>query len=117
MAKGKEVEIVLLNVQPTYHTPNVRRFVSQHQIHEIQEEMGHAALEEVLAAITTSSIPVSTKIRTGATGAEIIAEAKEMGAAAIVMGFRGMGAIKGTVLGSVSYSVLHDAPCPVTIVP
>ena len=117
MTEGKEAEMILLNVQPTYNTPNVRRFVSQQQIQEFQEEMGKEVFEAALAEINTSSISIRTKIRTGSPGAEIIAEAKDTGATSIVMGFRGLGAIKRTVLGSVSYNVLHDAPCPVTIVP
>ncbi|MCK7482230.1 MAG: universal stress protein [Candidatus Moduliflexus flocculans] len=34
----------------------------------------------------------------------------------IVMGSRGMGALKGMVLGSVSTKVFHYAPCPVMVV-
>lgn len=40
-----------------------------------------------------------------------------IGARLIVMGSRGLNAVLGSVLGSVSMGVLHKAPCPVTIVP
>lgn len=42
--------------------------------------------------------------------------AKENAIDQIIMGTRGLGSIKGLVLGSVSHKVLHLAPCPVTLV-
>ena len=48
-------------------------------------------------------------------GETIIAEAKENDASLIVMGTRGLGNIRRTILGSVSDFVLHHAHCPVTI--
>ncbi|MFD2444337.1 universal stress protein [Bacillus sp. CGMCC 1.16607] len=117
--EGKETEIILLNIQPSYNTPNVKRFVSQEQIRGYQQELSQEVLEKSLAVTETKSpnVSISTKVRIGIPGIEICVEAKESQVACIVMGSRGLGAIKRTVLGSVSYSVLHDAPCPVTIVP
>ncbi|MEH7235548.1 universal stress protein [Bacillus sp. JJ1562] len=110
-------EIILLNVQPSYNTPNIKRFVKQEQIRAYQSEESKVAFEKALAETKNFSIPVETKLRTGDPGIEICAEARENQATQIIMGYRGLGAIKGTVLGSVSYKVLHEAPCPVTVVP
>jgi nucleotide-binding universal stress UspA family protein len=38
-------------------------------------------------------------------------------ASMIVVGRRGLGAISGSALGSVSRQVVHHAPCPVVVVP
>ena len=117
MAKGMQSEIVLLNVQPCYNTPNVKRFFSKDQIRELQEEMGEEALQSALQAISESEIPFSKKIRIGVPVEKICAEAKELNATCIVMGSRGLGPMQRTLLGSVSYNVLHEALRPVVIVP
>jgi len=49
-------------------------------------------------------------------GALICKAAKDNGVQSIIMGTRGMGAIKRTFIGSVSEYVIHHATCPVTIV-
>ena len=51
----------------------------------------------------------------GKSGEAIIAAAKEEGAGLIVMGSRGMGKIRRTLIGSVSDYVLHHAHAPVVI--
>lgn len=118
MANGQDTEIVLLNVQHTFNTPNVKRFVSTQQIREYQDELSKEAFEKILSdANIADDVKISKKVRIGDAGTEICKEANERNATVIVMGCRGIGAIKSAVLGSVSYSVVHHAPCPVTIVP
>lgn len=50
-----------------------------------------------------------------APASDILNHAKEIGADLVVMGSRGLGAIRG-VLGSVSYAVLRESPIPVLVV-
>jgi len=52
----------------------------------------------------------------GAVDEEVIGLAEELGAALIVMGSRGLGAMRRTLMGSVSDSMLKHAHCPVLIV-
>ena len=52
----------------------------------------------------------------GRPGEAIVQMAQDEKADFIVMGTRGMGKIRRTILGSVSDFVLHHAHCPVTIV-
>lgn len=49
--------------------------------------------------------------------ASILEVANREGCREIVMGSRGLGLIKGVVLGSVAYRVVHLSPVPVTVVP
>jgi nucleotide-binding universal stress UspA family protein len=55
------------------------------------------------------------KLDHGDPGPLIVAKAKECGASAIVMGSRGQGKIRRTVLGSVSDYILHHSDVPVLI--
>ena len=117
LGKGIDAEIVLVNVQPNYgFAPNVKKFFSAEEIKEYQQQTGRDVLAPALERLRDASIKYSTSIRSGIPAVEICNEAKERGASGIFMGSRGLGPIRGAILGSVSYGVLHNAPCPVTIV-
>lgn len=117
LAEGKNQEIILLNVQPSYNTPNVQRFVSDEQIRSVQEESSKEILDHTLEITNSFTVPVHTIVRIGDPGKEICAEAEESSVDSIVMGYRGLGAFKRAIMGSVATHVLHETPCPVTIVP
>ncbi|QIN80378.1 universal stress protein [Rubrobacter marinus] len=55
-------------------------------------------------------------LRLGRPAEEIINLAEEVGAGVVVVGSRGLGALRRAVLGSVSESVVRYAPCPVFVV-
>lgn len=57
------------------------------------------------------------KLISGKPGEAIIEALKECGADVVVMGSRGLGAIRRTFVGSVSDYVLHHSPVPVIICP
>ncbi|WP_134703596.1 universal stress protein [Ammoniphilus sp. YIM 78166] len=119
MARVFQDEIILLNVQPTFETMNTRRFFSKEEIASYRNEIAEEAMEEAVGVVEESGINYIKTIRAGVPKLEICNEVKERTGMvrAIVMGSRGKGPIVGTVIGSVSYGVLHEAPCPVTVVP
>ncbi len=117
-------KLTLLNVQPTYHTLHVKMFFSEDTIHSFQQQQGREVLESAEELLQRRGVPFEAKIRAGNPIEEICAEAggennicNEKGIRYIVMGFRGMNPLFGGILGSVSYGVLHHAPCPVHLVP
>jgi len=53
----------------------------------------------------------------GVPGAAIVEACEEAGADLLVAGSRGYGPLKRVLLGSVSTQLMHQAPCPVLVVP
>ncbi len=127
IAKAFDEKVVLLNVQPTYETPHTKQFFSKTQIQEYQAQMADEALQTGVEIVKQSGVGFFSKMRVGDPREQICAEArgdseagavcKEEGMRMIVMGSRGLNALLGSMLGSVSTGVLHNTPCPVTIVP
>lgn len=73
-------------------------------------------LTETLAAISPTSVEIKTEIEWGIPSTIIISKARDGICDLIVMGSRGLGAVSGLLLGSVSDRVAKVAPCPVMIV-
>ena len=67
------------------------------------EAMLRAAVERI-----PEDIPVTTIVRRGKAGREIVAQTEEVDYDAVLLGARGLGKL-GTMLGSVSNHVLHHA--------
>lgn len=127
MAKALDDSIILLNVQPTFETIHTKMFFNKSQIQEYQQELYQEVIAPAVELLQAEGIKFETKLRIGdaktqvsleAAGGRIDADAcSAEGVRMIIMGSRGMNAVVGGVLGSVSYGVLHQAPCPVMVVP
>jgi len=113
---GMPLHVHLLNVQPRIVSGNVRRFVSQAQISAYQRQEGEAALRIARRRLDGAGIKYACDIRLGAHAETIAQLADEHRCTRIVMGTRGLGAVSGLVLGSVTYGVVHLAAMPVTLV-
>jgi nucleotide-binding universal stress UspA family protein len=117
LVEGKEAEFIVLNVQLSLNTPNVKRFFSQEEVRAYQEVLSKEVLDHTLEVTNEFAIPVRTVVRIGDPGEEILVEAQESSVDYIVMGYRGLGPVKRAILGSVATQVLHGTQCPVMIVP
>ncbi|WP_075981586.1 universal stress protein [Bacillus massilinigeriensis] len=117
VAKQVDGEIVLVNVQPAYSTPNVHRFISKEAIQEFINETAGEILDRAIESVSDRDVAIEKVILTGIPKVVITNLAKELNAYCIVMGTRGMGAVKSALIGSVSLGVLQLSPCPVTVVP
>jgi nucleotide-binding universal stress UspA family protein len=76
----------------------------------------HIALKPVLQMLHEEGIACRTHVKLGDTGEALLALADELGCDHIIMGSRGLGAISGLMLGSVTRKVLHLAKIPVICV-
>ena len=77
---------------------------------------GHAMIKEALDAVGDTTVEIAAEVLWGAPERVILTHVAEKKFDLIVMGSRGLGAISGLFLGSVSDRVLHRSPCPVLIV-
>jgi nucleotide-binding universal stress UspA family protein len=79
------------------------------------EEARHIVEQALARADTTGVLSVRPVVRQGS-GGEVLVRLAE-GADLVVVGSRGLGGVKGLLLGSVSHQVTHHAPCPVVVIP
>jgi len=127
MAKAFNEKIVLLNIQPSFETPHTKKFFNLEQFHEFRLQTSAETIQPAENILKQAGVKYTTKMRVGDPREKICLEAradseegavcKDRGVRLIVMGSRGLNPLIGTVLGSVSMGVLHNAPCPITIVP
>jgi nucleotide-binding universal stress UspA family protein len=92
----------------------------RHTIEPIEDYLREAAevyAGEIKKLCDKSDVASKISIKTGHPVEEILKEAKRSKANLIVMGSRGRSALSATVLGSVSYGVIHkDTSIPILIV-
>jgi nucleotide-binding universal stress UspA family protein len=95
--------------------------VSRASVRAIRKPMEKAAVDELRTSLeslgvraTDGAVLIRPKLCEGAPAAALIAEAR--GADLIVVGSRGRGALRSLLLGSVSRTLLHRAPCPVAVI-
>ena len=84
-------------------------------IESVRESATHA-LDAAAAAARRAGVEPDTKLVEGAPADQICELAESLGATMIVIGSHGWGAVRRLLFGSVSWAVLHHAPCPVLIV-
>lgn len=71
---------------------------------------------EVKKLFSIAGVPLNISFGEGDPAGEIVKFAGENNIDHIVIGSRGLGNVKGTLLGSVSSKVIHSAKCPVTVI-
>lgn len=76
-----------------------------------------AGAESLLAAGIDTDLQIVASTYAGGPAHEIAEVAKEVDAGLIVAGTRGIGVIKGLLVGSVAHRLLYIATCPVLTVP
>jgi nucleotide-binding universal stress UspA family protein len=85
-------------------------------IDEQEEEAADEALQEAVAACREAGASYVTRLERGAVAATIDRVAREENVAHIMMGTRGLGGVRGVLLGSVTTQLLHLTDVPVTLI-
>lgn len=84
-------------------------------IMEAIKAAGVAILERA-ETMVSKNVEYETNMETGAPASVILEYAEILNADLIVMGSRGLGVVKGVLLGSVSQYIIERAKCPVMVV-
>lgn len=114
--EGLQASFVLATVQePTYLYEMVLA-PDADVLERVSGAVGSRALEGAEALFKAAGESYEREIASGFAANALIDVAERYGCDAIVMGARGLGALRGALLGSVSQAVLQAAKVPVTIV-
>ena len=123
LAKQLKASIIILSVidKRSFTAQTVPASeTARHTIEPIEDYLREAAegyAGEIKKLCDKSGVASKVSIKMGHPVEEIVKEAKRSKADLIVMGSHGRSALSATVLGSVSYGVIHnDASVPILIV-
>jgi nucleotide-binding universal stress UspA family protein len=128
-SEGAKLHVVFVTTHPNAQLPanfNSASFDPQQYLLSVEDIMAlynktiseetEKVQEGVGSAIASLGDAAQIEVIPGYTpAADILSYAEKVSADLIVMGSRGLGAIRG-VLGSVSYAVLRESPMPVLVI-
>ncbi|HBV96777.1 MAG: universal stress protein UspA [Peptococcaceae bacterium BICA1-7] len=120
LAKTMKAEVMFLHVIPAL-PPYVNSYSDRlggayQQIHDELEATGREIMEKAKKDFENSGVSLEVKVLWGNPAMEICREAKEGRFDLVIMGSRGLGEIKGYLMGSISNRVVRHASCPVLVV-
>ena len=113
---GLRATFVLANVQePTYLYEMVLAPDAE-VLERVSGAAGSHSLEAAQALLQAAGLTYERETASGNPGHMLVDVIERYGCDAVIMGARGMGALRQALLGSVSQALVHDSPVPVTIV-
>jgi nucleotide-binding universal stress UspA family protein len=116
VARRDHAAVTLISIEPDLATTTAQWAILAGAPADLQDavhQQAQAALDAAVAAIPPD-IPVTTILRRGRPGPQIVNEAARGTYDAILLGARGVGRV-GSLLGSVSHHVLHHAAIAVFV--
>lgn len=113
--EGSKVYILTV-IQSTGPSTNIT--MSRHMENELAEKF-QPQMDSIRKEFEQEETPIFTEVIFGESnenpGGKVSEYASDHEMDLIIVGSRGLGKIKNILLGSVSYNIVHNAPCPVLI--
>jgi nucleotide-binding universal stress UspA family protein len=116
LRNGLQASCVLATVQEPTFMYEMILAPDAEVLDRVTGAVGSHALEGAQALFKATGVPVESEIGSGEPAPTLIELCERHGCEAIIMGARGMGALRSALIGSVSQAVLHASRVPVTIV-
>lgn len=118
LRRGAGGEVVLVNVQgpENLDVSDISAVITAEADRKRAAAQSSTALHKAVALCRKAGVAFSTRSEIGPIAETIARLAQEIGADQIVMGTRGLGAIRRLVLGSIAGEVVRLAQVPVTLV-
>ncbi|HCL87485.1 MAG TPA: universal stress protein UspA [Comamonadaceae bacterium] len=79
-------------------------------------QAGSHLLASAVALVEAAGVPYETELGLGPVAATLVDMVERCGCDALFIGARGLGGLRGALLGSVSQQLVHMSPVPVTVV-
>jgi|WetSurMetagenome_2_1015567.scaffolds.fasta_scaffold168454_2 nucleotide-binding universal stress UspA family protein len=117
LAVVERTELVLLTVVNIPQSLVMATGLDDSVIQQYVDEASGEALASALRALEDLGVRPDVRVEVGAVAEVILDEAADLQVDLVVMGKRGMGELKGLLLGSVSDRVAHHLAVPVMLVP
>ena len=121
LAKVSDAELVILHVVPDEPMPEgLKRFAEVEGIstdeasarYHLSRTIGDQITSEAEARVRKNGLArVKSQVAEGNPANQIVALARSEGTDMVFLGSRGLGDVKGLLMGSVSHKVMHLAPC------
>jgi nucleotide-binding universal stress UspA family protein len=117
LAKEQGATLFLLTVTSIPQSLVMATGLGDSVIQEYVDESSGETLGPALAALKELGVDAEVRIEMGSAAEVIIDEAADLAVDLVVMGKRGLGGLKGLLVGSVSNRVAHHLAVPVMLVP
>ena len=102
-----------------YVRPSLGALGDPYYQEKLSEQMAQAraALDRAQEVVALQEVEAEEEILEGSAADRVVELARDRNAPLIVVGSRGLGAVAGALLGSVSSAIIHRADRPVLVVP
>lgn len=112
----KDLEVHLVNVQPTGDDWMVRRMIKPDELAKLEGSWAESALAPARDVLQAAAIQTVSHTLQGDIAPAIVELAEKLGCDQIIMGTKGHTALGDLLMGSITHKVLHLAQVPVTLV-